>query len=289
MKLISIVIVTYNSESLIKECLDSIFRYNDIGDALEIIVVDNNSTNSDLLINTIKSYYPTVICIKNEKNGGYGQGNNIGIENAHAPIILIMNPDVRLIMPIFKTAIRHFKENQNLVMLGMKQFKSANIKSNSFIAGGLTMNPFIVIFLTKILNKLDIFLSNCMYIEGACFFIHKSKFINVGCFDENLFMYGEEIDIMTRINRYYNLDKIIVFDKDMSYIHLISDREYLENKEMKINFSNLYLCDKFNIDRKIYIRNRIILYRLLYIYYIFKDTNKLPIFTNLIMNTKNIK
>ena len=46
-KKISIVIVTYNSDNHISDCLESIFKYNDIGDALEIIIVDNMSKNTD--------------------------------------------------------------------------------------------------------------------------------------------------------------------------------------------------------------------------------------------------
>ena len=101
-KKISIIIVTYNSELHIYDCLDSIFKYNDIGDDLEIIIVDNMSNNVDQMFTSIKEKYAsTVKLVKNHINGGYGQGNNVGIRLAKSDIIMIMNPDVRLLQPVF--------------------------------------------------------------------------------------------------------------------------------------------------------------------------------------------
>ncbi len=104
---LSIIIVTYNSEKDIYDCLSSIYQYNDIGERLEIIVVDNNSHYFNTMKSKIQEQYGKAITIINNKsNGGYGQGNNVGIRMATAPIVAIMNPDVRLIMPIFKDVLR---------------------------------------------------------------------------------------------------------------------------------------------------------------------------------------
>ena len=98
MKELSVVIVTYNSEPDIYGCLDALFAHNDIGDALEIIVVDNNSRDFTHMRDEIARLYgEKVIVLSNSKNGGYGQGNNIGIRHATSPVIMIMNPDVRII------------------------------------------------------------------------------------------------------------------------------------------------------------------------------------------------
>lgn len=106
MNAISIVIVTYNSTKDIIGCLDSIYKNNDIGCNLEIIIVDNNSSDINELQSILHSCYPEVKLLRNSCNGGYGQGNNIGIKSSTSPIILIMNPDVRLFFPIFKNADR---------------------------------------------------------------------------------------------------------------------------------------------------------------------------------------
>ena len=102
MKTLSIIILTYNSEKDIYACLDSVYQHNDIGEALEVIVVDNQSNAFALMQQKIAHQYPQVFITQNTHNGGYGQGNNVGIRMAQAPIIAIMNPDVRITHPIFK-------------------------------------------------------------------------------------------------------------------------------------------------------------------------------------------
>ncbi len=115
MKKISTVIVTYNSEAHIYDCLDSLFKYNDIGDDLEVIVVDNCSQKfTDMKDRIENKYAKSVTVISNLCNGGYGQGNNVGIKASHAPIIMIMNPDVRLVMPVFHDCWRIMNERPKI-------------------------------------------------------------------------------------------------------------------------------------------------------------------------------
>ena len=60
MNALSIIILTYNSEKDIYDCLDSIHQYNDIGDTLEIIIVDNQSTNYADMQSKISQLYPHI-------------------------------------------------------------------------------------------------------------------------------------------------------------------------------------------------------------------------------------
>ena len=132
-KAVSVVIVTFNSENLIMDCLDSIFKYNDISDDLEVVLVDNCSKNYLSMFGSIEEKYGNkVVLINNKVNGGYGQGNNLGVEVAKAPIILIMNPDVRLVKPIFKRILSLF-ERRNIAIAGMQQYESLLKRSQSFL------------------------------------------------------------------------------------------------------------------------------------------------------------
>lgn len=223
MKKISIVIVTYNSENHIYDCLKSIFENNDIGDYLEVIVVDNNSRGVDEMFKQLNDLYQSkVVLLKNHHNGGYGQGNNVGVRNAKAEIILIMNPDVRLVHPIFQGASNHFKSNNDVSMLGMTQMVNFSTKGISFMSK-ITTGPIMGAFETYILNKMSVYLPQRMYFSGACFFIKKLKFENLGLFDENVFMYGEENDLYFRLRKNKSKNKI-VYDKNMKYIHLTENR-----------------------------------------------------------------
>lgn len=254
MKKISVIIVTYNSENLIFKSLDSIFKYNDIGQDLEVIIVDNNSINVDCMFSAIESIYgDKVKLIRNSKNGGYGQGNNVGIEVSSSPIIMIMNPDVLLFEPIFKKAICYFKD-KNTVMLGMRQMLTKEKQGISF---ALIDNPFPILslFLNIICNLLQVYLSKYMYFAGAAFFIRKETFENIGLFDENLFMYFEEYDIHTRLKE--NNFKKFVYDKSMKYIHLIDDRPFSFKSYEQLIQSGLFFYDKYNLDKNKFIGNKI--------------------------------
>jgi GT2 family glycosyltransferase len=220
---ISIVIVTYNSENHIFDCLESVFLHNDIGDQLEIIVVDNSIKDSEPMFNAISKCYPNnrIKLIKNEFNGGYGQGNNVGVRNASSPIIMIMNPDVRLLQSVFVKSLSHFA-NPKTVMLGMKQMINPVKRGLSFMVK-LDTDPILAVFETILFNKLQLYNPCRMYFSGASFFIRKKDFEDLGMFDENVFMYGEENDLHHRLRtdrRRLN----IIYDRKMSYLHLVDNR-----------------------------------------------------------------
>lgn len=215
---ISVIIVTYNSEKHIFDCLNSLFKYNDIGDALEVIIVDNQSKDfASLQKKLIDQYRDSIKIVINDRNGGYGQGNNVGIRMASAPIIMIMNPDVRMVESLFKQALLAF-ENPNVVQFGVKSLdKNGNIGTSIGIASNL--HPYLSVPLFTICNRMGWFIPRMMYLIGACFFVRKSVFEDAGLFDERIFMYGEEADIHHRIMA---LDKkyTIVYDHSLSYAHL---------------------------------------------------------------------
>ncbi len=244
MKKISIVIVLYNSDNHIYDCLDSIYLNNDIGNDLEVILVDNCSKYVDITFNNIrKKYGNNVKLVNNNKNGGYGQGNNIGIKIAKAPIILIMNPDVRLIMPIFNVVLSDFQKNNKIVMYGMKQLTQSRKRGFSF--SWTVFSPtFIKILLSGLGNRLNIYYSKKMYLNGACFFIKKSFFEEIGFFDENIFLYWEENDIHQRYLRRNKKEKII-FNKKLKVIHYSESREQSIDVNVKSLQSNIYLHEKF--------------------------------------------
>lgn len=220
---LSVVIVTYNSENDIFDCLKSVYGYSDIPAAeLEVIVVDNNSLRCDDTFSRIHSSYPDVKLLRNERNGGYGQGNNIGIRYASAPVILIMNPDVRLMEPVFATALQAFEKDSGLCMYGMKQMFSesrASMRSFSFTN---MMNGYLWVMLTAVCNRMEWFIPRYQYIQGSCFFVRKSAMEAVGMFDESFFLYGEEDDLHYRIVAEYG--PAIIYNPKLRFIHLVEER-----------------------------------------------------------------
>jgi GT2 family glycosyltransferase len=179
---ISIIIVTYNSKKYIDNCLKSLYEYNDIGDELEVIIVDNSpkDINNEMFSYIKETYKYPIKLIHNEKNGGYGQGNNIGIEAASGDIIAIMNPDIIHTESLFKQVISEFKNNNKLGMLGYKQLGGKEI---SFYIRQEFQKPIVTTLLTKLYNKINYFSKDRMYLSGAYFFTLKNNFKKIDLFD----------------------------------------------------------------------------------------------------------
>ncbi|WP_295279288.1 glycosyltransferase family 2 protein [Segatella hominis] len=226
MKKLSIIIVTYNSEKDIYECLDTIYSHCDIPiKELEVIIVDNNSTDCATMFNKLKTLWgEDIILIKNSSNGGYGQGNNVGIRQCSAPVVLIMNPDVRLVCPIFRKAINLFSKNKNMCILGMKQWLTLNEPSSNSFTCTSRMNGYLSTILSALCTRLDIYLAKYMYFSGSCFFINKAMFETVGLFDESVFLYGEEDDIHYRLMHRFK-DCKMIYNKNLRYLHLTKERQ----------------------------------------------------------------
>lgn len=221
-KKLSLVIVTYNSSQLIGRVLESILLYNDIGDALEIIIVDNCSQDRIEIQRIAELLVQEIVFVECTENRGYGAGNNKGVEMASAPIILIMNPDVVLHRPIFNEIIDNFEINKKLGILGLQQLETENgPKNHSFISNKPTVSQ---LFLHKFASKLNLFTPIFFAFSGACFAIRKKSFIEAGKFDEEIFLYWEEADLQYRLIKKANANKVI-FRKDLSYVHAMHKRK----------------------------------------------------------------
>lgn len=236
-KKLSVIIVTYNSENHIYGCLESVFKYNDIGNALEVIVVDNNSIDFDHMKCKLEALYGDLIrIISNSSNEGYGQGNNIGIRYSMAPYFAIMNPDVRLTMPIFSAMIDCLK-NENVAMCAGKQM-GRNMRPLESFRSSVLMPIWFRIFVQYICQyKLDCYWYKYMWLQGAFFAMKKVVFEQLGMFDEKIFLYFEEEDIHYRLRRIFPNMKC-VYLKQYQYIHCADERDYSE-KVMLLNYRSM--------------------------------------------------
>ena len=87
---VSIIIVTYQSEHEIENCLNSI--YDKVkGISFEIIIIDNSSTDSTK--NILKNHFENIILIENKENLGYSVANNQGAKLASGDFLFFLNPD----------------------------------------------------------------------------------------------------------------------------------------------------------------------------------------------------
>lgn len=238
---LSIIIVSYKNQQVLIECLDSVLAFNDIGDGLEVIVVEQSP--DDNIFNYLIEHYPNVRTIRSE-NRGFGAGNNRGSEIAQGRYLLFLNPDTVLIEPVAQFAIDQFDNNPTIGLFGVRLLDSQKKKSISFdsvIPYGL-----FPIILSQICNRLSIFLEDIMYIQGADLFIRADLFSKVGMFDEDVFMYFEEPDLCIRIRKenYH-----IKFFSNKRIIHLqgACSPKSSEHSCLQMLESFKHMCGKYGI------------------------------------------
>src|SRR5438552_15463100 len=101
---LSIVIICWNDQKVIQQCIESIYSRTTEFD-FEVIVSDNGSTDQSLSI--IRERFPAVKIVENRANVGFGRGNNAGIRVARGEYVLILNPDTIIIGRALETLVRY--------------------------------------------------------------------------------------------------------------------------------------------------------------------------------------
>lgn len=240
---LSVIIVTYNCFDLLKKCLESVFRHNDIGDELEVIVVDNGEDGSCERIRAVPGF-ERVMALKHE-NTGYGAGNNAGAALSGGDVLLFLNPDTEIIEPVFRFALDKFDSDPKLGCFGVqlldKELKRAPSAGFRLHMGFLKVQTF------NLLEKIGVFLPESMFTSGADLFVRRSDFYDCGAFDENIFMYCEEADICNRLN---GIGKNAAFFPEKHIIHNegSTSAASFPQKYAVILGSRKYYCSKYGID-----------------------------------------
>lgn len=239
---ISIIIVAYINYIDLQKTLDSISNYNDIGNLLEVIVVDNSPDDQKITTNIQQNNWSFRYTYISSDNRGFGAGNNLGTKIARGDIIGFINPDIIFISPIFKRILKEFDNNPNTAMIGGRLLKENRKFNSSFkydFGYGILIKQ-----MNKIMNFIGAFNENKMYIEGADIFIRKKVFDEAGKFDEQFFMYYEEADLIRRVKEKTNGK--VRFLRDIKMIHLengstpVSDKTTMIEIESCRKYANKY-------------------------------------------------
>lgn len=229
---ISVIIVNYNVEFFLEQCLNSVFK------ALkecsgEVFVVDNNSFDGS--IKMVKEKFPSVQLIENKENVGFSRANNQAIKISKGKYVLLLNPDTVVEENTFKEVIQFMDEHPDAGGLGVRMLDGkGNFLPESKRGIPTPFVAFYKIFgLSKLFPKskkfgkyhlgyLSEFETNEIEIlSGAFMLMRKETLDKVGLLDEDFFMYGEDIDLSYRIllggyKNYYFPDTRIIHYKGES-------------------------------------------------------------------------
>lgn len=218
MKLISVVIVTYNSEELIYDCIDSLLKYNDIGEGLEVIIIDNSSedTYKRMSSKILNDYGSVIKTQKSPGNIGFGRANNLGSKSSNGEVLLFLNPDTICIMPILSKTYNLFMNDPKVATAGLQLYDEKRRKQISFFFIKGYISP-LLNSIVKILNKINYKLSN-MITSGSCLFVRSDIFTKIEGFNENIFLYQEESYLSHKIKKLSNSFKL-VYLPELKIIH----------------------------------------------------------------------
>ncbi len=212
MPLVSIILLTYNSEKFLTWCLNSILKqaYPNI----EIICIDNNSVDNSLKI--IEQFFcstKNIKLIKNKKNIGYASGHNLGIKNSCGEYILCLNPDVILEPSYIAHCLALFTKNKEIGAVTGKLFKfkildAATIdKTNIIDSCGLKISRSHHVVEWgggEIDNKNFISAKKVFGVSGAAPMFRRSALDQLFSFsgtffDPDFFCYKEDLDLSFRL------------------------------------------------------------------------------------------
>lgn len=253
-KSITYIIVTWNNEKEIKECLETIGKYSDFEN--EIIVVDNLSSDNTTTI--IKNNFPKVNLIINNENVGFAKANNIGLEKVKTPYICFINPDVILTEDIVTPSIKELENDKNIGLVSCRlnnrdrswqpstfSFANSNNLYNEILHIGAFMPQFIC--KKKYINyyhPIEQFFPD--WVIGAEMIMRTSDARAIDGFSTEYYMYTEDMDLCKKVNSY--LKKKILFIPDRSLIHLggASESQNINyNKQRKLFENDLKFVKKF--------------------------------------------
>jgi GT2 family glycosyltransferase len=259
---LSVIILNYNVRFFLEQCVLSVQNALETIDG-EIIVIDNNSSDDSCAM--MKQRFPNVKLIQNKENIGFPKGNNIGVAQAQGEYICILNPDTVVAEDTFVKILNFVTsssvEKNNLGILGCKLIDG----TGKFLPESKRGVPTPWVAFTKITGLYKL-VSNSITVGkyyaqhlnenqtgkvdilvGAFMFMKRDLYLAVGGFDEDCFMYSDDIDLSYRVlkegksNYYFHETTVIHYKgestmKDEAYMKRFQDAmSFFYKKHFKIS------------------------------------------------------
>jgi len=245
--MLSIIVVNYRSAHLIIDCLQSVYRYN-IGLSCEVIIVDNNSNDDSKEL--IQQQYSSVKWLQIGYNAGFARANNAGIKKAQGDVFLLLNADTIAIDNSVELCYQKLI-NSNYVAAGVQLLNadgSLQTSGSFFVKGGLnhllpipywgdfirwlgyrTKSKIPGVLKAKEIEEVD-------WINGAFIIVKKSAIEKAGMFDEDFFLYSEEIEWCSRLKK---IGPLCIFG-NLKMIHLQGETINKDQQSNEKGYQNLF-------------------------------------------------
>lgn len=194
---IFIIVLNYNGKKTILDCINSI--YDSTYSNFEVVIVDNNSTDGSFEL--IKKTFFKANIIRNSKNIGFAAGNNIGIRFAlekFADYIFLLNNDATIESDMLSLLMNEMRKNSSASIISPLILKEK--RGAVWFAGGrILWSKMRAAHLDTPKNKSLSY--QIEYASGCAMLIKNTVFKKIGLFDENFFLYYEDVDFSLRAKR----------------------------------------------------------------------------------------
>ena len=206
---VSVIIVNFNTREWLARCLRSLERQT-IREELEIIIVDNAS--SDDSIQMVRSEFPTCILLPQDENGGFGAANNIGARQSTAPTLLFLNPDTEVRADHSLGEFLNAFEPQGMAAIGAGTLYDGGGEPERSTGTFPTVTSLVLDRLLAHLPALRAPLGarsarhwsgfhqprEVDWVTAAAIWVRSEAFAALGGFDEEIFLYYEDVDLCYR-------------------------------------------------------------------------------------------
>jgi GT2 family glycosyltransferase len=208
---VSIIVVNWNTKSLLRDCLTSVYKQSR-GIDFEIIVVDNASTDGSREM--IRNDFPKVVLIENTKNRGFAAANNQGMAIAKGRYVLLLNSDTIVLDNCIANIISFADTHPRAGVIGCRVLNSdCTLQSTCFMFPSVLNLLLSSSYLYKIFPKSRFFGRELMtwwnandvrevdIVKGCFMLVRREAIEKVGGLDESFFMYAEETDWCYRFRK----------------------------------------------------------------------------------------
>jgi GT2 family glycosyltransferase len=246
---LSVIILNYNVRYFLELCVLSVQKGIQNLNA-EIIVIDNNSSDDSCAM--MQRRFPNIRLIQNKENSGFPKGNNIAIREAKGEFICILNPDTVVAEDTFEKVLAFAKKQTDLGIVGCKLIDG----TGNFLPESKRGIPTPWVAFTKIFGLYKIFPNSSFFnkyyalhlnqnqtgevdiLVGAFMVMKRQLYNELGGFDENCFMYADDIDLSYRAlllqkQNYYFHETTVIHYKGES---TVKDATYMKHFREFMNF-----------------------------------------------------
>ncbi len=211
---LTIIIVNYNTRDYLARCLESLAGISSI--SAEIIVVDNAS--GDLSVEMVGQRFPEAIVIANAENRGFAKANNQAIAISQGRYFYFLNPDAEVRKDSIEAMISHMERHPDVGLAGTRLVNPDGSDQSSVESRYPGQKH-----AEKEMAGLK---GDIAWVLGASMIARRMAIVNVGGFNEDFFLYGEEQDLCLRLRR---AGWVIGYIPDAVVLHWggKSERDYL--------------------------------------------------------------